>query len=130
MPLSLCKIVLMKTVLWILAVLVAIYLILVIPAGVSVFIAEKKFKTSPLRKDVEEIISIYKAEIENTTKDQIEMIIKRERREVFTKNGIDFSVVISAKRKKNDKYYFIISVGKLKPITIGHAEKFNIEIKK
>ncbi|MCL4456854.1 MAG: hypothetical protein M1147_10495 [Nitrospirae bacterium] len=114
----------MKWILIGIAVIVALYLAMVIPAGVAVLISEKKFKKSPYREDILAVIKEYWTSFENDGEKKAIEIINKGFRESIQRNGQNYSIDITGSKIGEGKYEIIISVGLLKPITIGHAEKF------
>lgn len=112
---------------WILtaiAILAGIYLIMVIPAGIAVWISERKFKRSPYRTDIAAIIDDKWTTLQKAGETKAKEIINRGIRESILRNGQEYSVDISCSAIGTRKYKIIISAGILKPITIGHAEQF------
>jgi hypothetical protein len=112
---------------WILiaiAILIGIYLILVIPAGIAVWVSERKFKKSPYRTDITAIINDKWTTLQKAGETAAKEIIRKGIREAILRNGQEYSVDISGSDIGNRKYKIIISAGILKPITIGHAEQF------
>ena len=106
------------------AILIGIYLILVIPAGIAVWISERKFKKSPFRTDIMAIINDKWTTLQKAGETTAKEIIRKGIREVILRNGQKYSVDISGSDIGNRKYKIIISAGILNPITIGHAEEF------
>lgn len=110
----------------IIGIIVAIYLVLVIPAGLAVYINERKLKKSPDRFIIEIILSEYKDRLKKLSKTELDNITNGEHFETIERDEQQYSIVYSAKRLNENKYRVIISVGKLSQITIGHASKFDI----
>lgn len=114
----------MKWILIVIAGLVTVYLILVIPAGIAVWISERRFKKSHYRTDVTAIINDTWIALQKAGETKIKEIINNGTREIILRNGQEYSVDISSSDIGNRKYKIIISAGILKPVTIGHAEEF------
>jgi hypothetical protein len=115
----------MTTLFWIIGIIATIYLLLVIPAGIAVFISKRNYKNSPYKQHIDKIINEYRETIIKKDRIQLDNLVKNRQNEIIERDGEQYSVEFFAKRHKN-KYKFFISVGKLKPITIGHAEIFEI----
>jgi len=112
----------MKVLLWIGLGILGLYLLLVIPAGIAVLVKEWRFKRSPDRGVVLTIIQEYQ---QSLAKDEgsVIQILKNGRREVVERDGVAYSVDITAKRLRAPSSYKIsVSVGQLRPLTIGHVE--------
>lgn len=103
-----------------------IYLILVIPAGLAVFINKLKFKRSPDRIAIENVIEEYRGRIGHLDRNQLDKIIETKQREVIERNAIQYSVEYYATKDKKGKYSIVVSVGRLSPVTVGHAVKFEL----
>ena len=114
---------------WIIGIIIAIYLAFVIPAGLAVLIKKNKFKKSPDRPIIEKILSEYKTRLKKMSKIELANITITKHPEIVYREGQVYSIDISAKKKNENKYRIIISVGKLSPVTIGYAEKFDIIFK-
>ena len=118
-----------KIFLWIILGIVGIYLLLVIPAGLAVLISNLRFRRNPHRSLILSIIEQYKEELRKFDEKSLIDIISNGRREVIEKDGLKFSVDIGGKKLKGFKRYRLyISVGRLKPITIGHSDSFTIRM--
>ena len=117
----------MHIIFWILGIVAVIYLLLVIPAGIAVYINKIKYKKSPERPLIDNIIKEYKNKIVIPDKIHLDNLVKNKEAEIITRNGHEYSINYYATKDKN-KYSVIISVGKFHPITIGHAEKFDIQL--
>ena len=114
----------MKWILTAIAALVAIYLALVIPARIAVWLSERKFKKSPHRADIMAIINDTWTTLQKAGELKAKDIIENGIREAVLRNGQKYSVDITGSAIGKRKYKIIISAGILNPITIGHAEKF------
>ena len=117
----------MRIVAYIIVGIVGLYLLLVIPAGIAVLISERRFKKAPKRDAILEIIRLYQADIRGWPRDQITALAKHSRREGVEKEGVLFSVDLSAKElEKDTRYRVTVSVGKLHLVTLGHAESIEV----
>ncbi len=112
--------------LWIALGIAGLYLLLVIPAGLAVLIRELRFRRSPDRSVVLGIIRDYQCELAETEESVLE-VVQRSRRDTVERGGVRYSVDVTAKKLKVPRSYKIfVSVGQLRPITIGHGESFKV----
>ena len=114
----------MQVLLWIVLGVVGVYLVLVIPAGVAVLVSEIRFRRSPHRDDILAIIERYKQQIRASDQDARSELVRSGLREHVEKDGVSYSVDITGKKLRDEGHEFVVSVGRLHRITIGHAEKF------
>ena len=117
----------MQMLLWIVLGVVGLYLVLVIPAGVAVLVSEIRFRRSPHREDILGIIEHYKQQICASDQDTRSKFVRSGLREHIEKDGVGYSVDINGKKLRDEGHEFVISVGRIHPITIGHAEKFALK---
>ncbi|MEJ2323430.1 MAG: hypothetical protein P8Y77_01335 [Nitrospirota bacterium] len=118
----------MDIIIYIILGIIGLYLLLVIPAGIGVLIAEVRFRKSPYREHIEEIINHWKQRLQQFNESDFIDLCDNPKREMVEKDGIEFSISLQARKIKiNKSFEVIISIGKLKPITFGHAEKFVIK---
>jgi len=115
----------MKIALYIIGGLFGFYLLLVIPAGLGVLISEIRFRNSPYKATILQIIERYKREIMSYDRKKLDELCEANRGDVLSQNGINFSVVIGAK-KRGTIYKAVVSVGVLRIVTFGHDEKFEV----
>ena len=112
---------------YIIAGVVGLYLLLVIPAGIAVLISQRRFRNSPDHDAILSIIQRYKHHVRGWSADQVADLVKCPQREVIEKDGVAFSVDLRARAvKKGRSYEVSVSVGKLRPVTIGHAERMKL----
>jgi hypothetical protein len=117
----------MKIIIKILLGVVGIYLLLVIPAGIAVWVKEYNFNKSPDRDDILNIIKEYKEYIIVKTKPEIILLTENTYNNVVKRSNKEYNVQAYAKKDGNNKSYKIyISVGRNAFVTIGHAEIFDI----
>lgn len=111
----------MKILLWAGLGIAALYLLIVIPAGLALLIRERRFRKSPDHEVVQSIIHEYQ-EMLGRREDSILEILQRGRREVVKRNGVQYSVDVTAKKLNIPRSYnVVVSVGRINPISVGHA---------
>ena len=116
----------MTVILWIAIAIVALYLLLVIPAGLAVLVTELRFRKAPDRSTVLEIIEEYRQELSGNEQSLLE-VVRRSRRDILERHGVRYSVAVDAKTLRSPRSYKVsVSVGTLRLITIGHAESFEV----
>lgn len=117
----------MKIVLYIILGIVGVYLLLVIPAGIAVFISSMRFKRSPHRDIILSVIQCYQQSIRAWSEEQVAELVTNPKCEKTEQDDVPLSVVLSAKALRQHKTYKIcVSVGKLRCVTIGHAETMEL----
>ncbi len=115
----------MEIVIYIVAGAIAVYLLLIIFAGVCLLIAEKRFKSAPDRNVIEAIINEYKLNIQSWDQDKVMELTRQEKREVVERDGVQYSVAIGARPQQQARNYLVfVSVGRLRRFTFGHTEDF------
>jgi hypothetical protein len=116
----------MKIILWNVVGIIGLYLLFVIPAGLAVLFKELRFRKSPDRDVVLGIIQDYQRAL-STSEQSVLEVIQRGRRDKVERTGVAYSVDVMAKKLGNPRSYrIVVSVGRFRPITVGHSESFKV----
>jgi len=115
----------MKWTLIILAIPVGLYVLVVTIAGFGLLLSELKFRKSPYRDRILEVINLIWEQIKDSPIEEIQKIAKNGSREEVLHQNQTYSSDVAI-YEKSDRYEVLISVGIMSRVTFGHTKKFEL----